>query len=232
MMQLMWNENEAQLSSHSWQQRLGTVIAATGICYLLLSALQVRTSHMPGSPEQAELQVWLPEAAKVRQETSSPSLKNAATASSRKEQHEPDTVQQQRISPLAQPYTDKHQPEASQQKITDDLPSVQQQPFSETDIYAAPRSKLLNPDSLRLAVRDARTDIQKMAQASGHSLQTPPLSDSERTQQQLQQATLPACTGQDALKFAPAKAAGISFTGLAALPFVTKAALSGKCRVN
>jgi hypothetical protein len=229
-MKLMWSENEAWLSDHSWQQKLGTIIATTGICYLLLTALQIRPRPIPLNPQPAELQVWLPAAAKLRQETSSQSRTRAATTSSHKEQHESDEVQQRRNSTPAQNSADSHLPETSQQKITDGSASVQQQQLSVTDIYAAPRSKLLNPDSLRLAVRDARTDIQKMAQASGHTLQTPPLSDSERMQQQLQQATLPLCTDQDALKFAPAKAAGISFTGLAALPFVAKAALSGKCR--
>ncbi|MBR7777746.1 hypothetical protein KDM88_04460 [Undibacterium sp. BYS50W] len=234
MMKLMWYENTAPLSTHSWQQRLGTAIAAAGICYLLLTALQISPGILPLSQKHEELQVWVREVAKVHRETSVQSSPRTAATSSLNQRHQPVGIgmQQHRNTLPAQSGADGHHPEADPQSIPDASPSVQQQTLSDTDIYAAPRSQLLNPDSLRVAVRDARTDIQKMAQASGHSLQPQPLSNSERTQQQLQQATLPPCTGQDALKFAPAKAGGISFTGLAALPFVAKAALSGKCRFN
>ena len=116
-------------------------------------------------------------------------------------------------------------------QATHNTASMAAEPLSEA-AAASPGKLLTDSQAIRRAYQDSKTEIQKMADASGKHLADPGLSKSEQIQQQLAYARVPGCTDSDALKFVPPKVAGISLTGLLAVPFVAKAALTGKCKIN
>lgn len=97
---------------------------------------------------------------------------------------------------------------------------------------AAPDSVPLDisPHSIARAYQASKSELQQRAEASGRTLENTAPDKYERLQRDLQQATIPGCTNEDALKHRPAKIGGVSFVGLLAAPFWAQAAISGKCR--
>jgi len=103
---------------------------------------------------------------------------------------------------------------------------------AQLSMETAPATGKLMTDrqAIARAYQDSKTDIQKMAEASGKHLGDPPVSKSEQIQKQLAYARIPGCTDRDALKFVPPEVAGIQFAGLLTAPFLAKALLTGKCK--
>jgi len=88
----------------------------------------------------------------------------------------------------------------------------------------------ISSQSIARAYQASKSELQQGAEASGKPLENAALSKYERLQKDLQQATIPGCTDDDALKHRPAKIGGVAFIGLLAAPFWAQAAMSGKCR--
>lgn len=88
----------------------------------------------------------------------------------------------------------------------------------------------ISPQSIARAYQASKSELQQRAEANGKILENAAPGKYERLQKDLQQATIPGCADDDALKHRPAKIGGVSFIGLLAAPFWAQAAISGKCR--
>jgi len=112
-----------------------------------------------------------------------------------------------------------------------------QVPVSETSaatdslaVTPGPATLDISQHSIARAYQASKSELQQRAEASGRTLKNTDPDKYERLQKDLQQATIPGCMDEDALKHRPAKIGGVSFIGLLAAPFWAQAAISGKCR--
>ncbi|GGC69917.1 hypothetical protein [Undibacterium terreum] len=82
------------------------------------------------------------------------------------------------------------------------------------------------------AYKDSRTDMQKMADATGKTLANPESTKMQQFDVAMKEAAVPGCLakGEDPLKHNPAKLGNVSFSGLLALPFYVTAIAKGKCK--
>jgi hypothetical protein len=88
----------------------------------------------------------------------------------------------------------------------------------------------ISQQSIARAYQASKSELQQRAEASGKTLENAAPGKYERLQKDLQQATIPGCADDDALKHRPAKIGGVSFIGLLAAPFWAQAVISRKCR--
>lgn len=97
-------------------------------------------------------------------------------------------------------------------------------------VIPGPATLDISQQSIARAYQASKSELQQRAEASGRTLKNTDPDKYERLQKDLQQATIPGCMDEDALKHRPAKIGGVSFIGLLAAPFWAQAAMSGKCR--
>lgn len=97
-------------------------------------------------------------------------------------------------------------------------------------VTPGPATLDISRQTIARAYQASKSELQQRAEASGRTLNNTGPDKYERLQKDLQQATIPGCTDEDALKHRPAKIGGVAFIGLLAAPFWAQAAMSGKCR--
>ncbi|HTD03147.1 hypothetical protein [Undibacterium sp.] len=90
----------------------------------------------------------------------------------------------------------------------------------------------LDGRSIAKAYKDSRSDMQKMADASGKTLAAQTQTRMQKFDAAMEQAAVPACLaqGEDPMKHNPPKVGGVSFSGLLVIPFYVEAIVKGKCK--
>jgi hypothetical protein len=90
----------------------------------------------------------------------------------------------------------------------------------------------LDDKAIARAYRDGRSDLQKMADAAGKTLELPPLSKMQKFDAAMAEAAVPDCfaLGQDPLKHNPPKLGQVALSGLLVIPFYIEAIAKGKCK--
>ncbi|MES2104287.1 MAG: hypothetical protein V4634_09725 [Pseudomonadota bacterium] len=95
-------------------------------------------------------------------------------------------------------------------------------------------SSALNLDSKAIAraYKDGRSELQKMADAAGKTLESQAPTKMQQFDTAMKEAAVPSCLaqGEDPMKHNPPKLGGVSFSGLFALPFYVGAIAKGKCK--
>ncbi|MES2071174.1 MAG: hypothetical protein V4488_12555 [Pseudomonadota bacterium] len=90
----------------------------------------------------------------------------------------------------------------------------------------------LDGKAIARAYRDGRSDLHKMADAAGKTLELPPLGKMQKFDAAMAEAAVPDCfaLGQDPLKHNPPKLGQVALSGLLVIPFYVEAIAKGKCK--
>ncbi len=102
----------------------------------------------------------------------------------------------------------------------------------ETAKFSAGSALKLDGKSVGKAYKDSRSDLQKMAEAAGKTLEAPPQTREQKFDAVIAEAAVPGCLamGEDPMKHNPPVVAGVNLGGLLALPFYAGAIIKGKCK--
>lgn len=82
------------------------------------------------------------------------------------------------------------------------------------------------------AYKDSRSDMQKMAEAAGKTVEVRVSTQKQKFDAAMQEAAVPDCLaqGEDPMKHTPPQLGSVRFSGLLVLPFYVKAIATGKCK--
>ncbi|MFZ6646859.1 BF2992 family fimbrillin-A clan protein [Undibacterium sp. TJN25] len=102
----------------------------------------------------------------------------------------------------------------------------------ETATLSAGSALKLDVKSIGKAYKDSRSDLQRMAEAAGKTLEAPPQTREQKFDAVIAEAAVPGCLamGEDPMKHNPPMVAGVNLGGLLALPFYAGAIIKGKCK--